>query len=94
MSYERMVLDHPDFTVEQDFHGKWVIRLSARCTGETLAIAGNNLLNKVYEIAQEVQKFSSTYVEPSSNTAQTVRPRGPMLKKKEKATEEEEPTSE
>lgn len=72
MYIRRNIYDSTHFTVDELFDGEIYIRMNASAIGKDFKSSGNNLLNELLKIAEEIDKFSSTYVDPF---AQTVRPR-------------------
>lgn len=86
MYVKRVILDHEDFTINELINGEITINLRAYVMSPDLKTAGNDLLNRVYEISQELHKFTSTYVEPVLG-APTVRPRSGSLLKNLKKSE-------
>lgn len=72
MYIRRNIYDSQHFTVDELFDGEIYIRMNASSIEKDLKTAGNSLLNELLKVAEEIDKFSSTYIDPF---AQTVRPR-------------------
>ncbi len=64
MYVKRVIYDHEDFTVEQLIGGEITIKIRTMVISPDMVTAGNDLLNEVYKIAQEVHKFTSEYIDP------------------------------